>query len=74
MFLIVVWFNPNKKTYYYKIVKGYYKRYFVGYRNSYDHEVILIIPLKQEIFYKQPLLKKVLMRIISFLQNIEKNI
>ncbi len=74
MKLIVVWFNPNKKIYYYRIIKGFYKRYYVGYKNQYNHEVILVIPLKYEMFYKRPLRKKVLMRFISFLQNIEKKI
>lgn len=72
--IVVVWFNPNKKEYYYKIVKGYYKRYFVGYKNQYNHEVILVIPLKYEVIYKIPLRKKVLTKLISFLQNIEKRI
>lgn len=74
MKIIVVWFNPNKKEYYYRIVKGFYKKYFIGFKNQYNHEVILIIPLNYDLFYKKPLRKKVLTKLISFLQNIEKNI
>lgn len=39
---IVVWKRPNN-TYYYRYVKGTYKKYFVGYYNQYNHEVVLII-------------------------------
>lgn len=39
---IVVWKKPNG-TYYYKMVRGYYATYEVGYVNSYDHVVVLVI-------------------------------
>lgn len=42
---IVIWYNENRKKYYYKIVNGFYTDYYVGYRNQYDHVVVLIIPL-----------------------------
>lgn len=66
---IVVYYNPNKKEYYYKVV-GYASKYEVGYKNSYDHEVILIINV-YEIWYppKVSIRKKVLRKLISFLQN-----
>ena len=72
--IIVVWFNPNKVEYYYKLVKGYYRHYEVGMNNRYGHTVILVIKLRYETFHKMPLRRKVLTKFISFLQNIEKRI
>lgn len=40
--MIVCWVKPNGE-YYYKFVKGTYTNYYIGFKNSYDHEVILII-------------------------------
>lgn len=73
---LVIWFNTEKKSYYYRLVKNTYKKYFVGYRNQYNHEVVLIIPLS--VFYshckKITYPHKALKRFISFLQNIEKKL
>lgn len=74
MFWIVVWFNPNKKEYYYKIVKGYYRKYEVGEKNRYGHTIILVIDMYKDIYYKTSYKRKVLRKFISFLQNIEKKI
>lgn len=40
---IVVWFNPHKKTYYYKMVKCTYRNYKIGDNNSYGHKILFII-------------------------------
>lgn len=41
--MILIWFNPRLETYYTKFYKHYIEnKYFVGYRNSYGHEVIQI--------------------------------
>ena len=40
--LIVVWVKPNG-TIYHKYVSGFYTNYYIGYINSYGHEVIYII-------------------------------
>ena len=51
---IVIWQTPTKL--YYKIVRGTYKKYYVGYYNQYDHKVIFVIDLYKEcsnIFYKK---------------------
>ena len=72
MYIVVVWHNLKKDTYYHKIIKGLYKNYYVGYINQYNHEIIDIIPnvyLKKN---KVPLRKKVLKRLISFLQKLNK--
>ena len=71
---IIVWFNPNSHTYYYRLVRGYYAKYEVGYKNSYDHEVILIIDIYRDLVHKEKLSKRVLKKMISFLQNILKRI
>lgn len=52
---IVVWYNPNKDIYYYRIIKSYfYERYnySVGSINNYGHIIVLIIP-----FYKLQLIQ-----------------
>lgn len=41
---IVIWCNPYKKEFYYKIVKHRYLDYRVGMVNSYGHFIVLIIP------------------------------
>lgn len=64
---LIIWYNPKKDVFYYKIVEGFYQRYYVGYKNSYNHEVILIIPVEFKV--KRPTLRKrLLMKVISFLE------
>lgn len=62
---LIIWFNPNKEIYYYKIVKVHYVDYFVGYENSYGHQVVLIIDdlifqQKKKISLKKRLIKKII--------------
>lgn len=42
--MIICYVRPDN-TYYYKIVKGTYTNYFIGYENQYHHKVIMIIEL-----------------------------
>ena len=37
----VIWKRPNN-TYYQRYVWGTYARYYIGYKNQYNHEVVLI--------------------------------
>ena len=74
MFTLVIWYNPNKKEYYYKILKHFTKRYKQGFINQYGHEVILVIDLHYNLFYKKPFIKRVITKIISFLQYIDKKL
>lgn len=67
---IVVWFNPNKKSYYYKIVHDYFNRYEVGYENQYSHKIILVIDIYKDLVHKTPLKTKVIKRLIRFLQKL----
>ena len=39
---IVIWRKPDN-TYYYRIIKGHYFDYEIGHKNSYEHEIVLII-------------------------------
>lgn len=73
MHTIVIYHNPRKNEYYYKIVKGYYRKYAVGQKNRYGHIILLVIEYK-DIYKKPTLLRKVIKKLISFLQNIEKKI
>lgn len=65
---LIVWYNPNKKIYYYKIIKTHYIDYFIGYKNSYNHEVVLII---DDLYFQQKrtnsLKKRLIKKIIRFL-------
>lgn len=62
--MIIVWRRPDN-TYYYKEVGGYYRPYSIGYRNSYDHEVIVIINNNK---CKDSFRKKIIMKTIIFLK------
>lgn len=66
---IVVWFNRNSKEYYYKKYKVFCD-YKIGYLNGYNHEVILVIDLS-DLFYKMPLKRRLIKRLIRFLENIK---
>lgn len=65
---IVVYYNRKKDEYYYKVVK--YVDYEVGHKNSYGHEVILIIDV-MDVWYppKVSIQERLLKRLISFLEN-----
>lgn len=69
---LVVWHNLNYDSYYYKIIKGYYGVYEVGYINQYNHEIVLVIDKIYFQVYKPPIKKRVLRKMISFLQKLEK--
>ena len=73
---IIVWHNLNNDTYYYKVVKCFYRDYEVGYINQYNHKIIIIIPLSNFLthYRKITIPHKVIKRLISFLQKIEKKL
>ena len=39
---IVIWKKPDN-TYYYKVIKGHYIDYDIGYTNQYGHVIVLVI-------------------------------
>lgn len=65
---LVIWHNPNTDTYYYKIVSGYYREYTPGSQNQYNHKIILVIDNIYTNTYKVPLKKRLLRKLISFLE------
>lgn len=42
--MILIWFNPRLEKFYTKFYKHYVEnKFYVGFKNSYDHEVVQII-------------------------------
>lgn len=72
--IVLIYHNLNNNSYYYKIVRTTYKKYQIGQKNQYNHQIILIIPGVYLYKYKVSLLKKLLTGIIFFLQKINKKI
>lgn len=66
---IVVWKKPNN-TYYYRLVKGKYADYFVGYKNQYDHEIVLIIDSLEYRIRKTSKKKKFKKKVIEFIEKL----
>lgn len=68
--LLVVWYNPNDNSHYYKIVNGYYyQNYHEGYVNGYGHMICIVIPVTFKIPRDSPL-KRLIRRVIVFLENL----
>lgn len=61
----IIWKTDN--SYYYKLSKMTYKKYYVGYKNRYKHEVIMIIPFK---IIKFSFFKKISMSFLKFLKKL----
>lgn len=45
MYHIIVWYNPNKDSYYYRKTYYSYHEREIGFKNNYGHEIVLIIDL-----------------------------
>lgn len=56
--MYIIWLKPNNQ-YYYRLVKGTYKNYYVGYKNQYDHEIILIISCSYKKKFSNPIKRNV---------------
>ena len=69
---LVVYHNVNKNTYYYKIISCYKFDHVVGYTNSYGHVIVLVIDKIGFRIYKDSFRKRVLNKLICFLQNISR--
>ena len=65
---LIIWYNPKKNIYYYKYVTGIYQDYFVGFVNQYNHVIVLILKLNFYKSKKTPLRKRLIRKIISFLE------
>lgn len=68
---IVVWYNRNSQTYYYKVIHDIVDKYIVGYTNQYNHEVILVIDIYKDLIEKTSLKCMVINRLIRFLQRLK---
>lgn len=67
---LVIWFNPNKNIYYYRLIRGFYNNYAVGNKNQYDHVIVLVIELEYA-KHRTPFRKRLIRRLISFLEKYE---
>lgn len=72
---IVVFHNLTKNTYYYKKLKGYVSEYYVGYKNQWNHEVVLIIDVEEFLncgrnSVKRSMKRRVIDRLMSFLNKL----
>ena len=75
---LVVWFNPNKNEYYYRVVRGiFYERYdyVVGAVNNYGHIIVLVIDFNDLSTYlvnysRDSIKTRTIRRLISFLKKI----
>ena len=64
---IIIWHNPNKNNYYYRVIKTNYVEYEIGYKNSYDHEIVLIIDDLLLQHNRNSLKRRLIKKIIRFL-------
>lgn len=70
---LIIWFNPKKKIYYYRVIYNFVSNYYEGYVNQYGHIVILVIHIYKDLIYKEPLRNKVIKKMISFLHKFLKS-
>lgn len=66
---IVIW-KRKDNTFYYKMVKGFYGDYHVGYVNQYGHQVVHTIDNVYVINPKMSFKKRCINRFIRFLQKV----
>lgn len=71
-YYIVIWLNLNTNEYYHKFYKSFFS-HDIGFVNQYNHKVIDVITY-QEILVRHKLLKRLIRKLISFLENILKKI
>lgn len=49
MYSVVVWYDPKKRRYYHKYIRGFAHSYNIYDRNSYDHYVVYKFVLNHDI-------------------------
>lgn len=69
---IVFWLNLSTNEYYHKIYKTHFA-HSIGYINQYNHKVVDIVEYK-EIINRHKSLKRLIRKLISFLENILRNL
>ena len=72
MFKIVIWLNLKNGQYFHKIFRSFFY-HSVGYINQYNHKIVDIVEYK-ELHDRHKLIKRLLRRFISFLENILKKL
>ena len=68
--VLIIWRKPDN-TYYWRVIKKNYN-YYVGFINQYGHEVILIVDIFKNFFYKEKIKNVVIKKLISFLHRLEE--
>ena len=66
---IVIW-KKRDSSIYYRLVRGYYAKYEVGYKNQYGHEVISVLPNVYQYVPKLSFKEKCKKRFIRYLQKL----
>ena len=66
--VLVIWLKPDN-TYYWRVIKKNYN-YSIGYRNGYNHEIILVVDIFKDFFYKEKFKNVVIKKLISFLHKL----
>lgn len=72
--LLVIWKRRQDNSYYWKLVRGFYSSYYIGYINQYNHEIVLTIDLNKEILHRPTIQKRVVSKLISLLHKLEKKL
>lgn len=68
---LIVYHNIPKNTYYYKIIYDFIDKYYVGYKNQYNHEIVLIIDNVNFYIRKEKMKKRIIKKLINYLENIK---
>ena len=66
---IVIWKKPDD-TYYFRVIKGHYVDYKVGYINQYNHKIVLIIDSLEYRVSKIPKKERFKKKIIDYISKI----
>lgn len=75
LYRLVIWYNPNKKIYYHKLLRGFREQYKIGNENSYGHVIVDVIDL--QFYIEKPcklFFKRLLRKLISFLEKKERRL
>lgn len=78
MYYLVIYYNENKKEFYYKLKDFWYARtHPIGYVNQYNHKVVLIVSIDKNLLPKPTIklfLHNLLIKVIRFCKNIDYSI
>lgn len=64
MYSIIVWYNPKKRVYYHKYIRGFANSYNIGDGNSYGHYIVYKFKLGSDI---KPVRHNIKQRILNAL-------